>query len=108
MKILKYIMIILAAAAAGALGGAVWQSSQNIKLTEERKPVIRKNDMDFSYVLRDCGGFLAIYRGKSPVPFSVLEYQTSFLNEYDRSLAEEGISVPDETSMRILIEDLTG
>ena len=108
MKYLNYIFSVLTAAAVGAVIGSVYQTTRNYNIFRQNNPVIETNKTNSSYVIRDCDGMLALYRGNAEKPFMILEYKTSFLNEYDRSLVSEGISVPDSRAMRILIEDLTG
>ena len=64
--------------------------------------------INLSYILKDYNGYLALFRGDSKVPYLVLESRTIFLNEYDRKLVFDGISVRTERELHRLIEDMTG
>ncbi len=64
-------------------------------------------DIDFSFVLKEYNGFLAVFRGSSSVPYIQLDTQVSFLNEYDRVLMKDGIKVSSEKDLRRAIEDFT-
>ncbi len=64
--------------------------------------------INLSYILKDYNGYLALFRGDSKVPYLVLETRTVFLNEYDRKLVADGISVNTEKEIHRLVEDMTG
>ncbi len=64
-------------------------------------------DIDFSFVLKEYNGFLAVFRGDSPVPYMQLDTQINFLNEYDRVLMKDGIRVSSENDLKRAIEDFT-
>ncbi|MBE6853891.1 MAG: hypothetical protein E7505_10565 [Ruminococcus sp.] len=104
--IVKFSLITVTAAMTGAVIGGIYQTSKNIKNMETL--TVDEVSIDMSYKLKDHNGFLAMYRGKSDKPYIVLDYQTSFLNEYDRQLVSEGICVETEKEMRVLLEDFTG
>lgn len=106
MKVYKYILTSLAAAAVGAVTGCIIQSTRNMKNSE--LPVLHGIETKDEFIIKDHDGFLALYRQSAESPYLILDYRTSYLNEYDRTLVIEGISVPTEKEMNILIEDLTG
>lgn len=88
------------------MGTGIFIAGRNIK---NSKTVCLEGAMvDISFRLKDHDGFLAVYRGNSEKPYTILDYRTNFLNEYDRQLVADGISVETEHDMRILIEDMTG
>jgi len=60
-----------------------------------------------SYTIREKNGLLQVDISSSPA-YVIPDFQVSFLNEYDRELVKDGISVTTEKELKRLIEDLTG
>lgn len=62
---------------------------------------------DVLYTIREKNGLLQVDISSSPA-YLIPEFQVSFLNEYDRKLVKDGITVTTEKELKRLIEDLTG
>lgn len=104
----NYFLVILAVSAVSAgislilLDRILDRSSiRNIAATETEIS-------DMSYEIRDKNGLLQVRCGDGLSVYTIPEFQVSFLNEYDRNLAVNGISAGSEKELRRLIEDLTG
>ena len=106
MNYIKRIKVLCALSAVTAITGLCIISAM---LMNTDRIIAEKNepDIDFSFVLKEYNGFLAVFRGSSPVPYIQLDTQISFLNEYDRVLMKDGIRVSSEKDLRRAIEDFT-
>jgi len=58
------------------------------------------------FYLRDCEGYIAVYRGVSATPAEVTEIETATLNDTDAKLILEGIPVMSRNELLLLLEDL--
>ena len=59
------------------------------------------------YVLRDCGGSVAVYdAASSGSPLRVTTIETKTLPQADRELLGQGLSVSSEEELLTLLEDL--
>lgn len=59
------------------------------------------------YVLRDCGGSVAVYDAASTAsPLRVTAIETKTLPQADRELLGQGLSVSSEEELLTLLEDL--
>lgn len=59
------------------------------------------------YTLKEYNGKIGIFRGSAEKPYTYLDTDISYLNEYDRELLLNGIEVATEQELKTLIEDLT-
>jgi hypothetical protein len=60
-----------------------------------------------SYTLKEYDGKIGIFRGTAEKPYTYLDLDISYLNEYDRELISTGIEVSTDAELKALIEDLT-
>lgn len=58
------------------------------------------------YYLRDCDGFIAVYRGASSTPIDITEIETATLNDTDFELLQNGIPAESRNELLLLLEDL--
>lgn len=58
------------------------------------------------YYLRDCDGFIAVYRGKSSHPVDVTDIETATLNDTDMKMLMDGIPAQSRNELLLLLEDL--
>jgi hypothetical protein len=62
--------------------------------------------MDAGYLIGECNGRLALFRGQSPKPYRILQMQVYLLPEEDqRTIRSGGIPVATEEELRKLLED---
>lgn len=59
------------------------------------------------YMLKIYNSRIGIFRTPSETPYSYLDTDISYLNEYDKELLLNGIEVSTESELKSLIEDLT-
>ncbi|MDO4815160.1 MAG: hypothetical protein Q4A83_00960 [Bacillota bacterium] len=59
------------------------------------------------YYLRDCDGFIAVYRGASATPINITEIETATLNDTDFELLQKGIPAESRNELLLLLEDLS-
>lgn len=59
------------------------------------------------YMLKIYDGRIGIFRTPSEKPYSYLDTDVSYLNDYDKELLSNGIEVSTEEELKSLIEDLT-
>lgn len=105
-KLLKYIFLAMVIFTAFFLIVSIFISQKNIIQMKDVSVINQKSN--FSFILRDCDGFLAVYRENESMPYLKLGYRTDFLNEYDREIIKKGITVNTSNELRCLIEDFTG
>lgn len=67
--------------------------------TEERETAAE-------YYLRDCEGYVAVYRGASVTPSDVTDIETATLNDTDVKLLRSGIPARSRNELLLLLEDL--
>ncbi len=72
----------------------------------ETQPPTDKVSEAAEYYLRDCGGFIAVYRGASSTPIDVTDIETATLNDTDAELIQSGIPVQSRNELLLLLEDL--
>ncbi len=72
----------------------------------ETPPPTDKVSEAAEYYLRDCGGFIAVYRGASSTPIDVTDIETATLNDTDAELIHSGIPVQSRNELLLLLEDL--
>lgn len=65
---------------------------------------VSKSD-DTSYILKDTGGYLGVYRPDSDSPIMVLDTAISLLPEYDQAQLAKGVYAKDYSELTRLIED---
>ena len=59
------------------------------------------------YVLRDCGGYVAVYDGtKAKKPTTVTDIQISTLRAVDRQMLENGLVLDSREKLMMTLEDL--
>lgn len=58
------------------------------------------------YYLRDCDGFIAVYRGASSTPIDITDIETATLNDTDMELIHNGIPAESRNELLLLLEDL--
>ena len=62
---------------------------------------------DAAYILRDLGGYVAVYEGrKAREPAEVTAIETACLRAADRRLLTDGIPAADSQELLGLLEDL--
>ncbi|MBR2720499.1 MAG: hypothetical protein IKB74_04105 [Lentisphaeria bacterium] len=61
----------------------------------------------YQYLLKDCGGLLAVYRFGQSEPEMILQVFTHSLPEYDRTALQTGIAVADYRELIARIEDFS-
>lgn len=59
------------------------------------------------YMLKIYDNRIGVFRTPSETPYSYLDTDISYLNEYDQELLLDGIEVSTENELKSLIEDLT-
>ncbi|MGN1411307.1 MAG: hypothetical protein ACI4WH_02200 [Oscillospiraceae bacterium] len=59
------------------------------------------------FMLKIYDDKIGVFRTPSETPYSYLDTDISYLNEYDRELLSNGIEVTTEEELKSLIEDLT-
>lgn len=57
-------------------------------------------------IVREYDGKLGVFRGDSPTPYRIIDYNVSLLSDYDRELLSEGIVINSEEELRVFIEDM--
>jgi hypothetical protein len=78
-------------------------SSENPTQAETIAPIEER----VGYTLREYDGKIGIFRGSAEKPYTYLDLDITYLNEYDRELLSNGIEVSTDTELKALIEDLT-
>lgn len=58
------------------------------------------------YYLRDCDGYIAVYRGSSSTPLDITDIETATLNDTDINLLRSGIPAHSRNELLMLLEDL--
>lgn len=58
------------------------------------------------FYLRDCDGYIAIFRGASSEPVDVTDIETATLNDTDARLLRQGIPADSRSELLLLLEDL--
>lgn len=71
------------------------------------RQAVRKTE-EPGYVLREADGRLALFRENADRPYKILDTEVWLLSEEDRQALAAGIHVPDEQSLRALLEDFDG
>ena len=74
----------------------------------ESKGLSQSEASAISFVLKEYNGKLGLFRGQAQSPYQTLDFDITYLSEYDRELLKEGISVDTEPELEMLIEDYTG
>ncbi|MDR2502088.1 MAG: hypothetical protein LBC78_02430 [Oscillospiraceae bacterium] len=59
------------------------------------------------YILRNRGGFVAVYEVTGADPIIETEIEVEFLREYDRRALEAGMEARDYSELQQLLEDLS-
>ena len=59
-----------------------------------------------AYYLRDCGGFVAVYRADDTTPLNITGIETATLNDTDARLLLDGIPADSRNELLLLLEDL--
>ena len=57
-------------------------------------------------VVREYDGKLGGFRGESPTPYRIIDFNVSLLSEYDREQLAEGIVMESEDELKTFIEDM--
>ena len=68
------------------------------------QPVAEETAAD--YYLRDCDGYIAVYRGSSSTPLDITDIETATLNDTDINLLRSGIPAHSRNELLMLLEDL--
>ncbi len=84
------------------IGFMISYSHKNKALT------VRESDLSVSFVLKEYNGKLGLFRGDAPSPYQTLDFDITYLSEYDRELLKQGIAVGTQNELDMLIEDYTG
>ncbi len=58
-----------------------------------------------SYILKDCNGYLGVYKPDGQSPVMVFDTDISLLPEYDRAELSKGVYAKDYKELTRLIED---
>ena len=108
-KIKSVLVLCLMAGAAMAVNGA-WHSihrGQAAAALPAELTVRFAGREDAAYILRDLGGYVAVYEGrKARDPAEVTAIETACLRASDRRLLKEGIPAADSRELLGLLEDL--
>ena len=95
--------IVLMVAAFWCAWGAITSISGPVFAARQTGP----NLLGAAYVLRDCGGNVAVYDAASlRIPLRVTDIETAYLRQTDRELLEQGLAVSSEEELLMLLEDL--
>ena len=95
--------------AAAVLGGSfalLFAQPAPAALPKQDLPVSQPADQ-YQYLLKDCGGLLAVYRFGQSEPEMILQVFTHSLPEYDRTALQTGIAVADYRELIARIEDFS-
>jgi len=57
--------------------------------------------------VKEYEGKIGAFRGNSPVPFKIIDYDVSLLSEFDRSQLKSGIIMQSEEQLRQFTEDIS-
>lgn len=76
---------------------------------------ITENDINTTIPIQERSGYMlkiynnkvGIFRTPSKTPYTYLDIDISYLNDYDRKLLLNGIEVSSEQELKSLIEDFT-
>ena len=108
-KIKSVFLLCLAACAAMSVNGA-WHSihrGQASAALPSELTVRFAGREDAAYILRDLGGFVAVYEGrKAREPAEATAIETASLRAADRRLLTDGIPASDSRELLGLLEDL--
>ena len=107
-KIKSVLLLCLMAGAAMSVNGA-WHSIHRGRAAAlpAELTVRFAGREDAAYILRDLGGYVAVYEGrKARDPAEVTAIETACLRASDRRLLKEGIPAADSRELLGLLEDL--
>ena len=63
-------------------------------------------EISAEFYLRDCDGFIAVYRGDSSTPIDVTDIETATLTSTDAEKLSVGIPARSRNELLMLLEDL--
>ena len=101
------LLCLMSAAAYSVFGAYESMHRGTADLIPEELSARFPDPIDAQYILRDSGGYVAVFEGRlSRTPLSVTGIETELLRDADRELLARGIPVPDSAELLQLLEDL--